>query len=67
MTKQQFIEKHFDIWVNNSEESYDKVHTEVSIRYAIEVIEDIVLASKSPDEILTQIQIKMNELKQLVS
>ena len=64
---EQLAEKHFDIWVNNNETSYDKEHAAVSVKFAIESIEDIVLASSHPGDILNQIQIKVNDLKQLIS
>ena len=63
----ELAEKHFDIWVNNNEESFDKQHAEVSVKFAIECIQDIVLAASGPMDILAQTQIKINELKQLIA
>lgn len=64
---EELAEKHFDVWVNNNEESYDKEHAAISVKFAIEEIEEIVLRSVHPGDVLNQIQTKVNELKQLIS
>jgi hypothetical protein len=56
----EIYSRHFDC---NETES----HTAVSIKYAIEQIEDIILAAQSPGDLLASIQIKVNELKQLIA
>lgn len=60
-------ENHFDIWVNNNEESYDKEHATISVKFAIDAIDDIVLRASHPGDILDQIQIKRNELKLMLN
>ncbi|HXP52999.1 MAG TPA: hypothetical protein VN922_23850 [Bacteroidia bacterium] len=64
---EELAEKHYDIWVPNSEESCEKEHATISVKFAIESIEDIVLAAYGPADLLNQIQIKVNELKQLIA
>ena len=64
---EELSEKHYDIWVPNSEEACEKQHAKLSISFAIEEIEDIVLRSSHPGDVLKQIEIKVNELKQLIS
>lgn len=41
MTRKELSDKHFDIWVDNNEESREDEHADLSIQYAINVMEDV--------------------------
>ena len=53
-------DKHFDV-------IEPEAHAIISFNYAIKVLEDVILASHTPSDVFIHLQIKMNELKQLIA
>jgi hypothetical protein len=62
---QGLIDDHFSLACDNRREA--KAHADISVKFAIKSIEDIILSVSHPGQLLDSIQIKMNELKQLIT
>lgn len=62
---QRLIDEHFTHVCDTRKDA--KIHAEISVKFAVKSIEDIILSASHPAQLLDSIQIKMNELKQLIT